>query len=157
MDKTTKVMPTKVSPIDWKKSYDYHPRIVIPVIRPVFNSEHYESWIYYESDINNDTIQMSTNHLVYTEDETLLVLLGCLREGSNFKTVLKEYYGEEIYNVKNIQTQIPVPNAKIEVLINENMTAFEAKVAFLENAVKTGYAHLFSMTPDEMDALGIPH
>lgn len=143
-NETKKVIPTKVTPIDWKSSFSSHPFIIIYTKTPIVYRITCKSL---SDDGKNLTIVPAAN---FNIDTMLNVLEGCLLKESNFREALEEYYG---YKVQNL-TQIKCDFNGIEVVIDKQMTAWEAKLKWLRDGLNAGYKNLaIHMTIDEITAL----
>lgn len=70
-----------------------------------------------------------------TIDDMLQVFEGCLNEQSNFRSVLEEYYGKDIWQL----TEVTCDFNGINVSISKGMTAEEAKLQWLKNSLLAGY------------------
>lgn len=143
-DKVKKVTPTKVSPIDWKSSFSSHPFVIIQAVAP----------FEYRIACGNMTDDGSTltilPSLSFDIDDMLKILEGCLQKESNFRTELQEYYGEDAQKLNQIKCDFN----GIEVVINEQMTAQEAKLNWLRDGLNAGYKNLvLRMTSEEREIL----
>ena len=144
MNKTKKVIPTEVAPIDWKESFESHPFVIIHTQTPIV----YRIACGCMSD--NGRILTIVPSVNFSIDDMLNVLNGCLLKESNFRTVLQEYYGDKAQNL----TQIQCDFNGIEVVINEQITAWEAKLKWLRNGLNAGYKNMaIHLTMEERAAL----
>lgn len=131
---------TTVAPINWKESFSFHPFIIVNALQPI---EYKIACI--ELNDNGETLTILPS-LIATIDDMLKVLEGCLMEESNFRTVLKEYYGEEILNLKQISCDFN----GIKVTITQEMSAHEAKIQWLKDGLNAGYKNfVIHLTPQE--------
>lgn len=137
------ITPTKVSPIDWKTSFEFHPLVIMYTLTPI----KYRIACKCLSDEGELTIVPSLNFGI---DEMLYVLEGCLLKESNFRGVLKEYYGDKAQNL----TQIKCDFNGIKVVINDQMTAWEAKLKWLRDGLNAGHKNMaIHLTTEERTAL----
>ncbi len=123
----------KVSKIDWRRSYFVYPFIVINILLPI----EYQKYQLLCKDLNGSTLQILPD-LDFYIDEMLDVLAGCLLPTSNFREVLEEYYGEDARKLKEVQCDFN----GIKVVINDQMTAKEAKLNWLRDGLKAGYKNM---------------
>lgn len=144
MNETKKVIPTKVAPIDWKESFESHPFVIIHTQTPIV----YRITCGCMSDDGGIlTIVPSIN---FSIDDMLNVLEGCLQRDSNFRTVLQDYYGNRAQKL----TQIKCDFNGIEVVINDQMTAWEAKLKWLRDGLNAGHKNMaIHLTTEERTAL----
>lgn len=134
---------TTVLPIDWKESFSYHPYIVI-------HSETSQYRIICKSLSDNGETLTILPSLSGSIDDMLHTLEGCLNEESNFRQVLKEYYGPSSEKLKAFSCDFNGINLTLE----KGMTAMEAKLIWLKNALTAGYHNLlFYMSAHELEAL----
>jgi hypothetical protein len=83
-------------------------------------------------------------------DDMLNVLEGCLQRDSNFRTVLQDYYGNRAQKL----TQIKCNFNGIEVVINDQRTAWETKLKWLRDGLNAGYKNIaIHLTTEERTAL----
>ncbi len=136
---------TNVSPINWKESFLSHPLIIVDVTTPTYYGYRINC-----KDLSDDGTSLTVFPSLCDIDEILEILAECLQENSNFRAMLKEYYGDEIFNL----TQIEFYFSDILVVITQQMTVEEAKLNWLRDCIKAGYKGL-KMTPAERSALGI--
>ena len=135
---------TKVSPIDWKESFSSYPFVIICTLEPI----KYRIACGCMSD-DGETLTICPS-LSYNIDDMLKVLEGCLLKESNFRTVLKEYYGDEAQNLRQFKCNFN----GIEVVIDDQMTAWDAKLKWLRDGIIAGYKNLvIYMSTDERTAL----
>lgn len=137
-----KAIPTTVAPIDWKRSFSFYPHIIIPARNPI----EYPILCMEMSDGGKTLTILPA--LGIGIDEMLNVLEGCLMRESNFRTALAEYYGDEANNLTTIKADFN----GIQVVIDDQMTAWEAKLSWLRAELEAGYATI-CMTSDERAAL----
>ena len=143
-NETTKAVSTNVSPIDWKSSFSSYPFIIINALEPI---KYRITCICLSDDGMTPTI---LPFLSSTIDDMLNVLEGCLLKESNFRTVLKEYYGDIAQNLNKFKCDFN----GIEVVIDNQMTAWEAKLNWLRDGINSGYKNLvIYMSSEERAAL----
>lgn len=119
--KTTKTVATNVSPIDWKSSFSSYPFIIIDALEPI---KYRIACRHLSDDGGTLTILPSLSSNI---DDMLNVLEGCLLKESNFRAVLKEYYGDRAQKLNQFKCDFN----GIEVVIDNQMTALEAKLKWL--------------------------
>ncbi len=131
---------TNVSSINWKESFSSHPFIIVYAWEPI-------RYRIACCELSNDgkclTILPSLNGTI---DDMLRVLEGCFMEDSNFRSVLEEYYGKDIWQL----TEVTCDFNGINVSISKEMTAEEAKLQWLKDSLLAGYKNLaIQLTPRE--------
>lgn len=142
MKKNTTV--TNVSPINWKESFSSYPFIIVYSLEPI-------RYRIACCELSNDgkclKILPSLNGTI---DDMLQVFEGCLNERSNFRSVLEEYYGKDIWQL----TEVTCDFNGINVSISKEMTAEEAKLQWLKNSLLAGYKNTtIHLTPREKGKL----
>lgn len=130
--------------IDWKESFKSHPHVIIYTQIPIV----YRIACKCMSDDGGIlTIVPSIN---FNIDDMLNVLEGCLQRDSNFRTVLQDYYGNRAQKL----TQIKCNFNGIEVVINDQRTAWETKLKWLRDGLNAGYKNIaIHLTTEERTAL----
>lgn len=144
MNKKEIATPTNVSPINWRESFSYYPCIIINAKAPI-------KYRIICRDMSDDggilTIQPSLNGTI---DEMLKVLEGCLMKESNFRKALEEYYGSKA----RFLNQIKCDFNGIQVVINDQMSAWDSKQNWLRDGLNAGYKNMvIQMTLEEKAAL----
>lgn len=135
---------TQVSPIDWKSSFSSHPFIIIYTFEPI----KYRIACRCMSD-DGETLTIFPS-LSFNIDDMLNVLEGCLLKESNFRTALEEYYGYKAQNLRQFKFDFN----GIDVVINDQMTAWDAKLKWLRDGINAGYKNLvIHMSAEERTAL----
>jgi len=120
---------TTVELINWKESFLSRPLIIVNAIEPI----KYRIACADMSD-NGENLTIVPS-LTGTIDDMLEVLEGCLKKESNFRLVLKEYYGDKAENLRKFECDFN----GINVAISEEMSAWDAKLKWLRDALNAGY------------------
>lgn len=136
---SSKKSVTIVNPIDWKESFSSHPFIIVNAVDPI----RYRIVCHKLSDDGAKLAVLPS--LFKTIDDFLMVMEGCLDDESNFSKVLEEYYGKEIRNLSMIEYDF---NGIVEIF-EKGMTAKQAKLMWIKDALEKGYAGVAAHLTDQ--------